>query len=308
MITKIALNRLTRSLLTLLPAVLCVFAPALAHADSTVGGVMAQAQDQFKELAVPFGVGCYIAGVILGIQTILLLHRYSQKPGDPPLYGILYRATGSSMFLSLPALAAYLRQTVFNEQTATFTSKWSAEAAGDGEGLDFALVNMVNDVKGALVYIVATIGFLSGLFMIASALRGLSDMHNRQSQLTARHIIVRFGVGTALISMVSTVNTLLNTLFGNTTSDATATLAYDASVLDADSAAHVAAVMDAIFVWMALIGMISILRGMWVLKESIEGQKGLTAPLTHLIAGACLMNCGPFVAMCEATLGIKPGA
>lgn len=292
----------------LLAAALFTTLPALADAADTVGGLMTSTTTQLGSLTNPISAGSYIIGIILFIQGLMGLHRYSQKPGagDPPLSGIMFRMTGAGLFSLFPSALGIARETMFGSSPDTkFHASWAAAGASGGQGLDYALISMINDIKPGLTYAISAVAFISGIFMTGKGLMGLANYNFQKDDMNKLKIFTSLGVGSALVSMTSSVNTILNSVFGNTTSYAMAdALAYDKSSLDAASVAHIDAVMGAIFTWLAMIGLIAMLRGMWVLKQSIEGSKGLTAPLTHLIAGACLVNCGHFIPMVQKTLGV----
>lgn len=295
-------------------ATLCaaVLLPELAYAAdaSTVGEVMVKAHNQFAWAIPLISALSYIGGTAMIVQVLNSAIDYSAAPGQKvKATGLVARTFGASALFQLPQLLAVLRESIL-KGVNPFTRNWKADAV-TGEGLDSALVHMVRDIAPGLGLVIGLVAFMSGMLMIVGGILALSNYQYQQDNVSKKGIAVRLGIGTALTTFAPTVSTLLSTLFSSSTSNAVATLAYDKTGLAAADAARVDNVFNAIFVWLALIGLIAILRGLWVLYGSLEGKGGpgsLMAPMTHLIAGAALVNIAPVIHMIESTLGCGDGS
>ena len=218
------------------------------------------------------------------------------------------RAGGAAAFLNLPAAFGALRATLYKtaQEPGTISQKFGDVSGAASDGLDGALVHMVQDIAPALTLLTGAIAFISGLFLICSGLLAMSNIGFGQENTTKKQIAARLAVGTMLTSFATSINTILASIFGTTGATSSAALAYNTSALDAATNAQVTGLLNAIFMWLALIGIIAILRGLWILKDLLEKGGGLTAPLTHLIAGGMLVNMGPTVHLIEKTLDV-PG-
>lgn len=278
-------------------------------APQTVGQLMAQANAQFSsgEVFSLFSYICYVVGTVFGLQALLAAARHGTNQGKS-LTAMFVRAMGSAAFYNFPRAVGVLREVLFKTSTVdnTFNNTFGKTSSAT-EGLDHSLVHMITDITPALTALIGLIAFLSGIFMIFSGLLALSNQGFQQETANKTQIMARLGVGTALTAFASSVETILGTIFGQTTLNADSTLAYSQSALDAATNQAVSGVLNAIFIWLTLIGLISILRGLWILKAALEkGHSGLTAPLTHLIAGGMLCNMGPTVQLIQKTLDV-PG-
>ena len=292
-------------------ALLACLLPDSAWADdnTSVGGAMTGIWKQFAYLLPFVSAACYIGGINYSVQVLLRAYNYSQQT-EKGIWGtgIIQRFFGAAALFSLPGVITLLQVSFFGKSPTTYSHTWGGGAA-TGDGLDAALVHMVGDVVPAMGPLIGFIAFFSGLMMVVGAVVALSNQGHMDDKINKKQIAARFFVGTLLMTFASSVGAMLNTVFGSATSNAVGTLAYDKAGMTAADGAQVDVVFNAIFAWLAMIGLIAILRGLWVLKNSLEdGSKGLTAPLTHLIAGAALVNIVPAIHMIQSTLGCDSGS
>ncbi len=309
MLCNFASRLLITRFVALLPLCLLLL-PSMAWAQESVGTIITNTSGQFRWLIPLISAVSYIGGTAMIIQVLNSAIDYSAAPGQKvKMTGLIARTFGASALFQLPSVIGVLQSSVFKETNA-FAYNKKLEAV-NGEGLDSALVSMVMDLLPALAIGLNLIAFLSGMFMIIGGISALANYQYQQDNVSKKGIAVRLGIGTALITFAPLVKTVLQTVFSTSTASAVSTLAYDRVGMAAADAARVDNVFNAIFVWLGMIGLIAILRGLWVLYGSLEGKGGpgsLMAPMTHLIAGAALVNIAPAIKMVEATLGCGPGS
>lgn len=94
-------------------------------------------------------------------------------------------------------------------------------------------------------------------------------------------------------------------LFTNPINRTFATLQYTTGMLAPEvDAAH--AVISAIIKFVLIVGLISFVRGIFIIRSVAEGnsQSSIMSGVTHMLAGALAVNLGPLLNAVQATLGI----
>ncbi len=189
----------------------------------------------------------------------------------------------------------------------------------DSGGLDTALLCLANDVLGPMHILMNVFAFIAGTILIMIGISRLT----KSAQDGARGpggigTVMTFVTGGMLISYNEMVRAFTQTL-GMGKSDllglgidlplgvtATyATLAYTQGMSDAEIA-HAHHVISAIIKFMIVIGLVSTIRGIFILRGAAEGnqQSSLMAGVTHLVGGALAVNLGPLINAVQSTLGI----
>ena len=118
-----------------------------------------------------------------------------------------------------------------------------------------------------------------------------------------------FVIGSALISFVPALRTVLGTIFGNDTVMTYPNMSAIAGRIgvDASQMAQSAAVITALLGFLTIVGVISFARGLFMLKDSADGAQNasLMGSMSHLIAGVCCVNFGAVANMLQNTLGLQ---
>ena len=118
--------------------------------------------------------------------------------------------------------------------------------------------------------------------------------------------MMTFIVGGVLISynaIVEFFTASLNAIGGTTATQAA--LSYTTGMTAAE-VQHAEVIMAAILQFMILVGIISFIRGWFIIRDVAEGnqQASLMSGATHVIGGALAINLGPILAAVQSTLGI----
>jgi hypothetical protein len=117
-----------------------------------------------------------------------------------------------------------------------------------------------------------------------------------------------FIVGGALISFSPMVSALSTSFFSDaaTGTSTFAVLQSGYEDMDQEVQNHVLLVISAVVKFMIFVGLVSIMRGIFLVRDVAEGsqQASLMAATTHLIGGALAVNLGPLVNAVQSTLGI----
>jgi hypothetical protein len=179
-------------------------------------------------------------------------------------------------------------------------------------GLDCMMIRLIADVSGPLQALTSLFCYLAGIIIIIMAVR-------RMMESADKGVRGPLGVGTfgmlALGGCLLSFNTMLATISasmfptllgaaGVQTLEQTAALSY-APGLTAGSLASVNSVLTSVLAFAFLVGMISILRGMFILKDVADGgNASIMAGMTHLLGGGMAVNLGPMITAVQNTLGL----
>ena len=116
--------------------------------------------------------------------------------------------------------------------------------------------------------------------------------------------IMTFLTGGVLLAYNDFMRLVTGTLFGTTK---TATMAKIAYISDQTVEAHAEVMISALIKFMIMVGLISFVRGIFIIRGVAEGnnQASMMAGMTHIIGGAIAVNMGPFLNVVQTTFGIS---
>ncbi|MBX2833732.1 MAG: hypothetical protein KTR28_02045 [Micavibrio sp.] len=309
--------------------------PSVSMGQLVCGSVMASAY-----LPAFLSLIAYILGLVFGVWGIIKLRDHILEPQRTGLYEGVSRLAAGGAFFALPFVISILRATVsgplatgianlpanFNESDAcggaqsgigavvntvqnifnSITGNGGGGGAAASGGLDCMLSNFMSDMIGPMHIIINFFTFVAGLIFI---MIGISRLI-KTAQDGARGpggigTIMTFVVAGLLISYNEIMSAVSGSLFSAPLNTTYATLAYTEGMGDAEIAsAHT--VISAILKFVIVIGLISFVRGLFIIRSVAEGnqQASVMAGVTHIIAGAAAVNLGPLINGIQATLGI----
>lgn len=274
-------------------------ASATAGAATTIGSAICRVYTQVggTENYNLFSLLNAIA-IIVGILTVgsALTGAYKLSTGGqgaPKISGIVWRALGGACLIALPAAVQLVRQTVFEDPTASANFLFSRFEVATDPGIDRALTFFIDNIKAPVINITFFIFIFIGAAIIAKTLYAMSGINFEQQKMTPTTMISRLLIGGCLVSSWSIYMTVATTLMGGEPPDAAAhSIAYSSEALDTVTAGQVNNIFNAALVWVQIVGMIAFFRGFLVLKTSLDGQGqgSISAGMTHIIAGALCIN------------------
>jgi len=115
--------------------------------------------------------------------------------------------------------------------------------------------------------------------------------------------IMTFLVAGALLSVDKLLSAANNSIFAGDV-QTYASLQYAAAGPERGQAE---AVIGGIMAFVAVIGMISFIKGIYIMRQIAEGnsQTSMMASVTHILGGAIAVNLGAFITAVQNTLGIS---
>lgn len=181
---------------------------------------------------------------------------------------------------------------------------WFTNTSSTGDGLDQMLQNFINDIYWPTNILISFFCYTAGAVLLMVAVHRFTKTAQEGPRgPTGLGTIATFMLAGALFSIAPMVGMFTETLFGDRTSR---TLVAFMSFGDGADMTQASNVFTAILAFLIIVGIISIVRGFFVLRDVAEGaqQATMMSGLSHVIAGAILVNFGQFANLIQNTLGI----
>ncbi len=281
----------------------------------TVGSVLCTVMQTTSGLPGFLAAVSYIIGTVLGLWAIIKIRDHVNNPSQVPLHEGITRLLAGGAFFALPVVAMALQYSVtpnvlavstllgtntgFNETLPTCSSTNS---------LDEAMVCFMKDILGPGHVLLNFFTFVAGLIFIMIGISRLT----KSAQEGARGpggigTVTTFFIGGILMSATTILRAFSGTIFGSmgTITLTDAKLTYTTGMSAAETAAAYN-VISAVLKFMIIIGMISFVRGIFIMRDVAEGsqQASTMSGMTHIIGGALAVNLGPLLNVIQTTLGI----
>ena len=268
----------------------------------------------------------YLIGLVLGVWGVLKLQAHVLNPGQTPLHEAISRLLAGGLFFALPAIIEIIRNTVTPltldaaslSPTSGFSQAGGCGASGGDSsggcgagGLDTILANFMGDVFSPLHIALNFISFCAGTILIMVGIsRLMKSAQDGPRGPGGLGTFMTFICAGALISYNSILSGATGTLFSNglnplPVSKTQVKLTYTGG-MSGDEINHANMVITSVLEFMILVGLISFVRGIFIIREASEGgqQASIMAGVTHLVGGALAVNLGSLINVVEATLGI----
>lgn len=238
----------------------------------------------------------YILGVFFSITGLLALRAHVEDPGRNPLNAALLRMGAAAFFIFTPTFANFLVGTL-GEAGQSNMNFVNTAGPGDiqGQGLEVALNRLVSDIAPALLdYMVPFVAYAAGVVFMLIGLKRLALATGDGPQAPGgMGTMGTFFVAAALMSFGYFVGALEGSIFGTTTIYNSPTFMGQA---DGDLVSHANHAMWGVFIFLRIVGYISVLRALFMLRAAGEGGNvSMMVVGTHMVAGAMLINATGFV-------------
>ncbi len=295
---------------------------ALAGTDSSLGGVICNSMLHSASIISFLNAISYLIGLVFGLWGILKIRDHVIDPQRVYVHEGISRLIAGGMFFSLPYFVVVLRQSfsggVFSSLSwigtaltsittnTGFNSSISSTSCGTTNSLDEAMGCFMYNILGPAHVTLNFFSFVAGMIFI---MIGISRLI-KTSQEGARGpggagTIGTFVVGGLLLSATTILRTFSSSLFGSTTTYTYAKLNF-ANGMSATETQAVNNVISAVLQFLIVLGMISFVRGLFIMRDVAEGKGNAStmSGITHLLGGALAVNLGPLMNAVQQTLGI----
>jgi len=262
----------------------------------------------------------YLFGIWLAIWGILKLRDHVLTPQQVNIFEGVSRLFAGGAFFALPFMVDVLTNTIaggisvgatttgFNENINGVLAGLSSGGCPTSVGLDVMLVCFASDLLGPVHTLLNFFAFIVGMiFIMIGISRLIKGAQDGTKSAVGLGTMMTFVIGGALIAYNELVSAITSTLTGSSTTTTNATMAYveGAGITDPERAAFYS-VVSSIIKFMIIVGLISFVRGLFIVRDVAEGsqQASMMAAVTHIVGGALAINLGPLLNAVQATLGI----
>lgn len=249
----------------------------------------------------------YLIGIVFVVQCALKLITHVQNPSQMPISEPIKFFVAGGLMLSLPTVMNILINTLGLSGAFGIAASTNPLTTTSTQGLDYMMINFIQDLFKPLDTIITIFCLIAGIIFAFMGLHRLtkSEREGARGPLGFGTIIL-FLVSGVLMSMGSTIGTVTQTFFGtHNVTNAVEILGFSGGV----DLTHATNVLGAIIQFMMVVGLISFVRGWFILKAAADGgsqQATIMSSVVHIIAGILLINLGPFLRAVQKTLGIDP--
>lgn len=247
----------------------------------------------------------YLMGIFFGFWGVMKLKDHVESPSNNPIWEPIKRFIAGGAFFALPVVISAAMNTMGGNINSIGYSGFNADGAGE-LGLDGLMVKLIENIWEPMHGMIYGFCYLAGiLFIMIGISRLLKSEQDGPRGPAGIGTIMTFLVGGALMSVDQMIGASLGSLFGDTVSTSNGVLNYTAG-MDATETAHANAVIAAIVAFVAIIGWVSFVRGLFMVKGISEGnsQASMMAAITHILGGALAINLGGAIMAVQNTLGI----
>ncbi len=288
---------------------------AIAGVGTTLGDVICKSMVNSFALPVFLNAISYLIGLTFGLWGVLKVRDHVLEPQRVQLHEGVSRLIAGGAFFSLPYMvtvfkmsflsAGLVAATPLTTNTA-FKSTVVAGSCGTTNSLDEAMGCFMLNIMGPAHVALNFFAFVAGMIFI---MIGISRLI-KTSQEGARGpggagTIGTFIIGGMLLSASTILRAFSASMFDSTVTYTYANLQFTGGMATTETdAAH--NVISAVLQFMIVLGMISFVRGMFIMRDVAEGkgQASTMAGITHLLGGALAVNLGPLLNAIQQTLGI----
>lgn len=250
----------------------------------------------------------YLFGLVLGFWALLKIRDHVLDPRSTTIWIGAAKLIAGGAFFSLPYVIEVATLTVSGDLAAVDKTTFN-ETGGSSctpAGLDMAMYCLMADIFGPIHIIINFFTLIAGIIFVMIGIGRL--MKNAQDGAKGpggMGTIMTFLTGGILISFNTILGAFSQSLFASGTVLTYAELTYKDG-LGGDELAHAHTVISAIIKFMIIVGLISFVRGWFIMRGVAEGSQNASAMagITHIIGGALAVNIGPLLSAVQQTLGI----
>lgn len=292
------------------PGVMAVDDVPPPESPNTLGSMLSDFGVQLGNLPQLINYFAYIFGVFaIGIAGKKGVDHFVMGPQNVPMVDIFKYLGMSGVAIALPTFADVLIETFdgFGDTAAGINDIGYKNTTNTDPTLDNMMVNLMRDIYKPMQYVIIMFTYIAGLAFLFIAIRRMANTAQQGAQgPTGVGTFGTFILAAALLSFAPATGMVLETLFGDR--DAMTKVGFMAisDSMDADARKHTKNVILAVLTFMIIVGLISVLRGFFMLRGVAEGQQQATmlGGVSHIVAGGLLMNFGEFANIIQNTLGI----
>ena len=293
-------------------ALLTLSFPVFASSERDLGFMMVEIRNNMSLLPNLVAFLSYLTGILFAAVGLYKLRQHVEfGPNKIELPEPLKYLFVGGLMLALPSVAGVAQETfggIGDAQNVGGAQGAWAIGGEPGEGLDGMLVRFMQSIYRPTQILIEFFCYVAGAALMLIAVHRFTKTAQQGAQgPTGLGTVATFILAGVLFSIAPSVGTLTETLFGDRTSNLEVSFMALSSAAIAGGSAHAENVLVSILAFLVIVGILSIIRGFFVLRGVAEGNQQMTmmGGVSHVIAGAILVNFGQFANIIQNTLGIS---
>ena len=280
-------------------------------AGADLGNVICNLFISSSPMAFFLTAGAYLFAVFIALWGILKIQEHVLNPQQVSIWDPVAKLFTAAGFFALPNIVSIAYNTLTNGIGEHSNALNGVTRAGDGggpAGLDGMIGALMSNTFIPMTILINGFGIIAGFVLIFIGIsRLMKSAQEGPRGPGGIGTIMTFIAGGALTAFSPMITALSSSLFVGTGDNANniGTLNYTAG-MDADAITRAETVIDAVLLFVMLLGFISIMRGFFIMRGVAEGnsQASSMAGFTHIIGGAIAANLGSLMNAVQVTLGI----
>jgi hypothetical protein len=293
--------------------------PAAGIIGGTIGGALCGLPFHAAALPAFLTAISYVIGLFLGVWAIFKIKAHVINPQQTSLWEGISRFAAGGAFFALPIVIEVLRNTMaplwatgiaaFKQTSFAGFNEGAGVCDGTG-GLDVAMYCLMSDtlvpMHVVINFFTMSAGMILAMIGISRLMKSAQDGPRGPGGLGT---VMTFATAGALLSYnalmrIFTVSISAAVPGGGLTSTFAQMRYLDGMTPEEQLHAHT--VISAILKFMIIVGLISFVRGIFIIRSVAEGngQASIMAGVTHMLGGALAVNLGAVINFVQATLGI----
>ncbi len=247
----------------------------------------------------------YLLGLVVIVWGMTKLKDHVLNPNNVSAWEGFARIIVGGALFAMPTVLNALYVTMAS-LAVPHTGGAFNDGGAVGNGLDTMMVAFTANILGPAQSLMNWFGYVAGIILVIIGITRL--MRSAQEGVRGPGgvgTLMTFLAAGALISFSPMVTAFTGSMFTIPMGANYATLNYTVG-LGPDELGHIHAVISAVLRFVIVIGLVSFLRGIFIVRSVAEGdnQASMMAGVTHLIGGALAVNLGPFLNAVQNTLGL----
>lgn len=282
------------------------FSPSLAWAAGpTLGDSINNTTVSAQDIPGLLTATAYLFGIVLGAWGISKAYHHVLNPNQVSIWEAIQRFAAGGACFALPMMLEVVYNTVSRDLVGAELTGFN-DPGTTGLGLDAMMVLFVGDILTPTVELLGGFCYLAGIILvIVGIMRMLKRADEGVRGPGGIGTIFIFLIAGALLSGNAILGAFSTSLFGTPDVATFGEMQYTTGMTP-EELDHVHTVISAVIAFMTIVGLISFIRGFFILKDysNGDGQASLMSSFTHLFGGVLLVNLGPLLNAVQYTLGI----
>ena len=251
----------------------------------------------------------YLLGIGFGVYGILKFKQHVDQPAQYPLMDGVRYMLAATFFVAIPIFADYVIATFGLDYANAPTNTGLAFGdTGSGFTVDGMLQALALDISMPMMLLFDIFAFVAGIILLMIGIHRITaKMDQGARSPVGLGTLMHFVVAAVLMSGTHALGAFSETIFGTSDIKTYAVITSDAQ-LDGNLQERAQAILASVQTLLTIIGIISFIKGWFVLKSASDGnsQATMMSGFTHIIAGVIAVNIGPFINAVQLTFGLDP--